>query len=90
MSSKFKDPFVWFAGLLSAFLAGGAAAASTSISGFIIAPETFNTGSGLMKTLQLAGCSFIISGLLGFFQRLQKSPLPEVVNEETVIIKKDA
>jgi len=88
MPAKFKDPFVWFTGLIAAFLAGGAAAAASSISGIIIAPQTFNLQSGLIPTLKLAACSFIISGLLGFLQRLQKSPLPDVVTEDTVIIQK--
>lgn len=90
MSAKFKDPFVWVTGLIAAFLAGGAAAASAGISGIVIAPDKFNLSDGLTSTLKMVGVSFVISGLFGFFQRLQKSPLPEVVTTDTVMITKES
>jgi len=90
MSTKFKEPMVWFTGLLAAFLAGGAAAASAGISGIVIAPDKFNLNDGLGNTLKMVATSFVISGLFGFFQRLQKSPLPEVVTTDTVMITKES
>lgn len=79
MGTHLKDPWIWLHGVVAAFLAGGASAASAGISAMVIAPDQFNTGANLGNTLKLIGTSFVISGLLGAFQRLSKSPLPEIV-----------
>ncbi len=84
--AHFKDPLVWIAGLLSAFLSGGAGAVTSGLSAIIIAPDKFNLQDGLRHTLTLMGTNFLVAGLFGFFTRLQKSPLPEIVSEETTTI----
>ena len=84
--AHFKDPLVWLAGLLSAFLSGGAGAVTAGISAIAIAPDKFNLQDGLKHTLTLMGTNFLVAGLFGFFTRLQKSPLPEVVLDQTTTI----
>ena len=82
MSTHLKNPWVWLHGLIAAFLAGGASAAAAGIGAMVIAPDKFDAGVNLTNTLKLVGTSFLISGLLGAFQRLSKSPLPEIVEEQ--------
>jgi hypothetical protein len=90
MSARFKDPLVWFAGLLAAFLSGGASSAAAGISANLIAPGQFDLHYNWRNTLALMGTTFLISGLLGFFQKLSKSPLPDIVTEETVTTRKES
>lgn len=88
--AHFKDPFVWLAGLLSAFFSGGAGAVASGISAIVIAPDKFNLKDGLHNTLHMMLANFVVGGVLGFCIRLQKSPLPEVVSDETTrITRKD-
>lgn len=88
MSARFKDPLVWFAGLVSAFLSGGAGAVTSGASAIAIAPNTFNLNEGLTNTLKMMAANFIVAGLFGFFTRLQKSPLPEIEEVDTTQLKK--
>jgi hypothetical protein len=83
MGTHLKDPLTWLHGIIAAFLAGGASAAASGISAMVIAPDKFNVGANLGNTLKLIGTSFVISGLFGVFQRLSKSPLPEIVDDGT-------
>jgi len=82
---RFKDPLVWFAGLVSAFLSGGAGAVTSGLSAIMIAPDKFNIQAGLENTLKLMAVNFIVAGCFGFFTRLQKSPLPDVIQTDTTI-----
>ncbi len=73
MLAKFKSPATWLHGLIATTISGAAHAGA----GFIVAPQTFNLGEGLIKLLELA----FISGLISAFAYLQTSPLPELEKE---------
>jgi hypothetical protein len=66
----------WFYGLGAAFIGGGAAAVTASISAVVIAPDAFNLGNQLGNFFKLAGATFLISGFLQAMGYLKQSPLP--------------
>lgn len=83
MGTHFKDPLVWLHGLIAAFLGGGASAVSAAFAANMIAPGQFDLTYNWGNTLKLMAATFVISGALSTFQKLSKSPLPEIVEEDT-------
>jgi hypothetical protein len=79
--TRLKNPWAWLHGLISAGVGGSA----TAISTIIVAPETFNFKEGLAKLGTVAAVSAIVSVAM----YLKQSPLPPIVEEDTVFIKKD-
>ena len=59
----------WLKGLIGAGISGATAAISTSL----VAPETFNFGSGLHKLLTVCFASFVIS----IAKYLSTKPIPD-------------
>ncbi len=88
MGKKWKDPLVWFRGLVAAFIGGGAGAV---VAGVIVTgqtPEKYNFGSGLHNLVVMVLATFIANGILMAFAYLQKSPLPELEETETTVTVK--
>lgn len=78
MGTKFKDPVLWLRGL-GASVIGGSAGAGGSWLGMAAAKSAgIDVPSLNFKAL---GVILASSGLTSLFMYLQKSPLPEVVNE---------
>lgn len=73
----------WLHGLVAAFIGGGAAAFTATISANIIKPDSFNLTSSLHATLELIGCCFLVNGILNTFFYLKQSPLPPEPDEVT-------
>jgi hypothetical protein len=69
----------WLYHLFFSAIGGGASAVTSTIGAVIIAPETFNAGGGLHKTLELMATVFVINALLALFYYLKQSPLPGVI-----------
>lgn len=69
---KLKSMRVWLNGLIGAGISGGTAAISTSV----IAPETFNFGSGLYKLMGVA----VVSAIISIAKYLSTNPLPGTNN----------
>ena len=87
MSAKFKDWQLWLRGLFAAMI-GGASGAGASWLGMAAAQY-----AGVdVPTLNLKALGIILasSGLVSLFAYLQKSPLPEVITEDTVIVSRVA
>jgi hypothetical protein len=66
----------WLYGLFSGFIGGGAGSAGAALSACVIAPDAFNLAAKLGHTLELAGSTFLISGLVTALAYLRQSPLP--------------
>lgn len=71
----------WLYGLLHAAVGGGAASASTGISGSVIDPA--NLAFGTMNSLKLMGVSFIVSAVISILMYLKQSPLPPPVVDDS-------
>ena len=67
----------WLHGLISAFIGGGAAAVSASVSASLIAPETFNFHGGIWHLLEIILGTFGVNGILTACAYLKQSPLPD-------------
>lgn len=77
MTSHFKDPFVWFYGLISAVI-GGAVNAATAC---MVAPEVFNLfHGGFAKVMELSASA----GFVALILYLKQSPLPKLIEETTI------
>jgi len=63
----------WLRGGLEAFIHGGASAVTAGASVNIVEPGKWGAS---LKTLELAGVCFLVSGSLRFFQWLSMNPLP--------------
>lgn len=75
-TQHFKDPFVWFYGMVSAVIGGIVNAAIACF----VAPETFNLfHGGLKKVCELSASAGFVS--LIFY--LKQSPLPKLIEETT-------
>lgn len=66
----------WAHGLLSAFIGGAANAAYSGLTLIVMAPETFNLGVALKKTLVTLLVLAVLSGAQTTFAYLKKSPTP--------------
>lgn len=73
----------WLAGILAAFITGGSSAVTAGFASTLITPESYNLKAGLGHVVQLMIATFVISGLLGAFHRLQSSPLPSAWIQES-------
>ena len=86
--TRWKNPLLWFRGLLAGFIGGGAGAVT---SGFIAVgqtPESYNLKDGLTNLLVMIGGSFLVVGILNACAYLQKSPLPELEEYDTEHVTK--
>lgn len=81
--TRWKNPLVWFRGLLAGFIGGGAGAVSSAVIAIGKTPKEYNLDDGLGNVLFLMFGSFVVSGALNAFAYLQKSPLPELEEFET-------
>jgi len=70
----------WLHGLGAAFIGGGAAAVSASISASLIAPGKFNLHGGIWDLVELIFVTFGLNGLLTTMAYLKQSPLPDERN----------
>lgn len=70
---------LWFYGLVSAVVGGGAGAVTSAVGVNLIAPDKFNlaTGVGVHNTLYLMLVTFGINSLFSFFSYLAKHPAPD-------------
>ena len=68
-----RNKLLWLYGLVSATILG----ITHSVTPMLVAPETFNFNGGLKKLLTIV----IVSGALGAFTYLSKSPLPALPKE---------
>lgn len=89
MGTKWKNPIVWLRGLLAAFIGGGAGAVASGFIAVAQTPEQYNLNAGMDNLLRMMGGTFIVSGILMAAAYLQKSPLPEIVEEDTTFIDKE-
>lgn len=88
--TKWKQPIVWFRGLLAAFIGGGAGAVASGFIAVAQTPDQYNLQTGSGNLLRMIAGTFIVTGILTAAGYLQKSPLPEVVESDTEhITKKD-
>ena len=88
----FKNVKRWTYGLMAGFVGGGAGAASTAITGLVLAPNVFNFADahGVAMVLKSMVGSFLIMGALNAFSYLSKAPLPDMSNGngDTGVFKK--
>ena len=85
MRTHWKNPLVWFRGLLSAFIGGGAGAIGSGFISVAQTPKEYNFQDGLHNLLVMIAGTFVLSGIVTAAAFLQKSPLPELeeVDSET-------
>lgn len=76
MNSTQRNILIWLYGLIAAFVQGGAAAVTASVTVSMIDPEKFNLGNQLHNFFILSGTCFTVSGCLGAYAYLKQSPLP--------------
>lgn len=88
MSKQWKDPLVWFRGLLAAFIGGGAGAVAAGFICVVQTPKEYNFDQGLNKLLVMIFGTFLVSGIVSAAAYLQRSPLPELEEvTSTVTVK---
>jgi hypothetical protein len=68
---------LWFYGLVSAVVGGGAGAVASAVGVNLIAPDQFNLSGHLSNTIHLMLAVFAINSLFSFFTYLAKHPAPE-------------
>lgn len=88
MGTKWKNPVVWFRGILAAFVGGGAGAVASGFVAIAQTPAQYNINEGLGNLLRMIGSTFLVTGILNAMHALQKSPLPEVEETDTIFIDK--
>lgn len=67
----------WTAGIVGAFISGAAAAISAGLAGMAVDSQHFNLhGQGLKDTLELAGATALISGIVSLAKYLTIHPVP--------------
>ena len=71
-----KDTKTWLHGLIAALIGGFASAMDSGLALMIIAPDKFNLGPALWKTLGTVTVLGILSGLKVMFAYLKQSPVP--------------
>jgi hypothetical protein len=81
--TRWKNPLLWFRGLLAGFIGGGAGAVTSGFISIAQTPEQYNLKGGLVNLLVMIGGSFLVVGILNAFAYLQKSPLPELEEYDT-------
>jgi hypothetical protein len=78
-----KDTAAWLHGLLSGFIGGFAGAVDSGLALIVIAPQTFNLGPALWKTLGTMTVLGVLTGLKVAFAYLKQSPVPSDFIEVT-------
>jgi len=68
---------VWFYGLVSGFIGGGAGSIAAGFGGLITDPEHFSPAHGVRHLFTLMGITFLISGIMTAMAFLKQSPLPK-------------
>ena len=83
MGTHFKDPIVWLRGLFAALIGG-----ATTAGGAWLGMAAAHAAGVDVPTLNFKALGIIMlsAGLVSAFAYLSKSPLPELVSEETTII----
>ena len=71
---------LWLKGILAAAVSGGAGGVLTGFAAVGIDPQHFNLQAGVAATLRIAIAASLINAVIGVAAYLQKSPLPEEVN----------
>lgn len=90
MTTRWKDPLVWLRGLFAAFVGGGAGAVASGFIAVAQTPEQYNLKEGLHNLLVMFFGCFVVTGIGHAAMYLQKSPLPELEEVQTVITVKDS
>jgi hypothetical protein len=86
---RWKNPEVWLRGLFATFIGGGAGAVSSTFIAVLKTPEQYNITNGLANLLYMVFGTFVVSGIVNACFYLQKSPLPDIMDEEeTALIRK--
>lgn len=86
---RWKNPEIWLRGLFATFIGGGAGAVSSTFIAVLKTPDQYNITNGLANLLYMVIGTFVVSGFVNACFYLQKSPLPEVVeDEDTALIRK--
>lgn len=88
MGTHLKNPIMWLRGLLAAFIGGGASAIASGFIAVAQTPTEYNLHGGLDNLLRMIGGTFLVTGILTAASYLQKSPLPEIVETDTVFTDK--
>lgn len=88
MGKRWKDPLVWFRGLLAAFIGGGAASVASGVISIAQTPEEYNLKGGLHNLLVMVGGTFGVSGIISAMAYLKQSPLPELEEFDTTFTTK--
>lgn len=86
--TKWKDPLVWFRGLIAAFIGGGASAVASGFIAVAQTPQEYNLKDGLHNLMVMIGGTFLVSGIIATAAYLQRSPLPELEEGQTEIFIK--
>ena len=81
---------VWLHGLVAALIGGGSSGVIAGLAAMGIAPDKFDLNANLGNTFKMMGVVFLMSGVISVFTYLKQSPLPQIVTEDTVIIKKES
>ena len=86
--TRWKNPLVWFRGLLAGFIGGGAGAVTSGFISVAQTPDKYNLKDGLHNLLVMIIGTFLVAGILNAFAYLQKSPLPDLEEYDTTHIEK--
>ncbi len=81
--TKWKDPLVWFRGLVAAFIGGGAGAVASGFIAISQTPSEYNLRDGLHNLLVMILGTFLVSGIISTAAYLQRSPVPELEVTQT-------
>jgi hypothetical protein len=72
---------IWVKGIVAAGISGAAGGVMTGLAAVGIDPGHFNLAAGMGATWKIGGAASLINAVIGVAAYLQKSPLPEVVEE---------
>lgn len=86
--TRWKNPLVWFRGLLAGFIGGGAGAVTSGFMSVALTPDQYNLKGGLSNLLTMIFGTFAVMGVINAFAYLQKSPLPELEEFDTAHLTK--
>lgn len=67
---------LWLHGLAAAFIGGGAHSIIAGTAVTLVAPQVFNTGSGLIPLLKVVAVVFVAGGIMTAAAYLAQSPVP--------------
>lgn len=89
MGTKWKNPLVWLRGFIASFITGGAGGVSAAVVAMGLTPGQYNFQEGFKNVIAMFIGVFVVSGFIGGCAYLQKSPLPELEEEQTTITVKE-